>query len=286
MKDSLIEPGSPFAPPEVPAALREFARTAECSVIVACFNEAGTIAELIGRTRAVLPRAEIVVVYGGNDRTAEIAEEIGRADRLVRTVRNRPDYGKGHASKVGILAAAHDLQGTIDADLQFAPEDLPALLHPVARGECVLAHASRFRGGDWSAEAKDPLRDLGNAFLSRLVSALTGTRVTDVTAGFHAWSRRHLLQVWFDDDRFSFDLELIIRTLAGGYPLREVPVRYRHRQAGESMHRSPAAVVRAGFEMLRVILSTWFQARVLGRIRASSYPRVSPRPAATAVAAP
>ena len=282
----VIDPADKSSARALPPALRDFARSAECSVIVACFNEEGTIAELIARLRAVLPLSEIVVVHGGNDRTAEIAEAIGRSDRLVRTIRNRPDYGKGHASKVGILAAARDLQGTIDADLQFAPEDLPSLLYPVARGECVLAHASRFRGGDWSPEARDRLRDLGNSFLSLLVSALTGTRVTDVTAGFHAWDRRHLLRTWFDDDRFSFDIELIIRTLVGGYPLREVPVRYRHREAGASMHRSPAAVVRAGFGMLRVILSAWFQAGMLGRVRASSCPRATGRRGAGKRAAP
>ncbi len=257
--------------------LREFARGVECSIIIACFNEEDNIENCVRGVRKVLPKAEIVVVHGGTDRTADIVENIASDDPEIRIIRNKPDYGKGHAIKVGILAAKYNLQGEIDADLQFSPEELPSLLYPIASASCSFTHASRVLQKKWTYQAKNPVRDLGNRFLSMLVSVLTGQRVTDVTAGFLAWDQKHIKKVWFDDDRFSYITELIIRIISSKTNMQEVPVSYRHREGGESMHANNLQVIRAGMKMVSVIFSTWFQAFILKKVRASSFPAVSPQ---------
>ena len=259
--------------PPGPDNLARFARNATCSVIIGCFNEEATIEKCIRWIHRVLPRSEILLVHGGTDRTAEIGEALMEEIPVLRVIRNRPDYGHGHAVKVGILAAKYNIQSEIDADLQFSPDDLPALLYPVTYGYCQIGNASRFtRRDNWTEGSKNFFRDIGNQILCLLVRLLTFRKVTDLTSGFKSWDRGFIKKTWFDDDKFSYCIEGIIRTLAVGGVVLDIPVSYSPRVAGTSMHRNSYEVLRAGLKMVGVIIKTWFQAFILKNVQASSYP--------------
>lgn len=229
------------------------------SIIVACRNEQDMIGRCLAEVCAVLPRAEILVVDGGSDATFDIAAGMSREHPLIVPIRNVGDRGKGHAIKTGIARATQPVLAQFDADLQFAAADLPRLIEPVLSGACDLCLGSRFLpGSDWGSYQRIPTRDFGNRVVSLLVSVLTGRRVTDVTAGVKAWTRAAIARIDFRDDAYSYEAELIVRASVLGLRIREVPVTYASRTAGQSMHRNTFALAKAGLVIMgKSIAARW-----------------------------
>lgn len=206
-------------------------------IIIPALNEEQSIGDVIRRIQAVaLPpeiteRTVVVVDDGSRDRTAEISAGLGAV--VARHAVNR---GVGKAFQTGIeraLALGADLIVNIDADGQFNPDDIPALIAPVVGGRAGFATASRF---------KDPalvpvmpaVKRWGNAQMSRLVSFISGKTFYDVSCGFRAYSRETALRLnlW---GTFTYTQETFLFLCAREITIEEVPIRVRGvREIGES----------------------------------------------------
>ena len=210
----------------------------EFTIIISTFNEEDAIRECLERVRAAAPEAEIILIHGGKDRTAEIARSWGEERSVpIRVLNNYGDSGKGHAIKVGITLAAHPVMLQFDADLQFIPEDIPRMIGPVLAGEADLVVGSRFMEGvDKSGYESSFFRDVGNTFLNRYISLLAGQSITDVTTGLKAWNRKAIWDIDFKDNRFVYEMEIVVRGALKGYRILQVPVTYLSRQGGASGH--------------------------------------------------
>jgi glycosyltransferase involved in cell wall biosynthesis len=114
------------------------------SVIISCFNEEENIEQCVRSVAMAMPESEILVVHGGTDRTAEIANSLKAEIPAIRVVRNENDRGKGHAIRKGIDSATHDIMVQFDADNQFFATDLPALVDPILAGRADVTLGSRF----------------------------------------------------------------------------------------------------------------------------------------------
>jgi len=216
----------------------EDAGRAEFTVIISTFNEETTIGECLERLSTVCPQAEIMVIHGGRDRTAEIAREWSKEHSFpLRVLDNYGDSGKGHAIKLGISLARSPVMVQFDADLQFAPEDIPRVVAPVLQGAADLVIGSRFMEGvDKSGYQSSFLRDLGNSSLKIVISLLAGREISDVTTGLKAWSKKAIWDIEFKDNRFLYEMEIVLRAALKGYRIYQIPVRYRSRQGGFSGH--------------------------------------------------
>ena len=114
----------------------------DLTVIVPVFNEERTVADLLARLAAGVPDAQVVVDDGSTDRTPEPAPALGgpgRAD-VLRQPANR---GKGAAVRRGLEHAAGEVTVIQDADLEYDPAELPAVVGPVLRGEAQAVYGSR-----------------------------------------------------------------------------------------------------------------------------------------------
>ena len=248
----------------------------KCSVIIQCFNEEKSIVECIKRINSSVPGAEIIVVFGGNDNTGKNASSLIKEIPTLSVIENRPDYGKGHATKVGILAAKNDLQAEIDGDIQFDPEDLPLVLGPLLDGKCKFVIGSRHMSYEkWDKEAKNFARDNGNRFLARLISLLTRHKVTDVTTGLRAWDRKFVKTFWFNDDKYLYPVEMLFRAIATKQKILEVSISYSGRKTGTAMHASTYEVMRAGIFYSVNIFKLWYNIIVRKNILAKTYPHPS-----------
>ncbi len=208
------------------------------TIIISTFNEEATIRECLDRVRRAAPEAEIILLHGGRDGTARAAREWGKEHSgPIRVFENYGDSGKGHAIKVGITLASHPVMVQFDADLQFAPEDIPRVAGPVLEGRADLAIGSRFlEEADRSGYRSSFFRDAGNSFLNRFISLLARQRVSDVTTGMKAWSRELIWEVAFRDNRFIYEMEIVVRAALRGRRIVQVPVTYFSRQGGASGH--------------------------------------------------
>lgn len=208
------------------------------TIIISTFNEEDLICECLERICAAAPQAEILLVHGGRDRTAEIARRWAQDHPgRVRVMENYGDCGKGHAIKMGISLSPHPVMVQFDADLQFAPEDIPKVANPVLEGKADVVIGSRFmKGADRSAYQSSFFRDKGNTFLNRFISMLAGQQVTDVTTGLKAWNKKAIWEIQFRDNHFVYEMEIVLRGALKGYRILQVPVTYASRQGGYSGH--------------------------------------------------
>jgi glycosyltransferase involved in cell wall biosynthesis len=202
------------------------------SVIVPAYDEAGTIEAVAQRLREVPLRIEIVAVDDAStDGTGAILDRLA-AERLIDRVIHHPtNRGKGAALRSGIAAASGDVVVVQDADLEYDPGDLPALLAPIQSGRADAVYGSRFQGG--------PRRVLffwhsvGNHFLTLLSNMFTNLNLTDMETCYKLVRADLLKRLPLTSDRFGFEVELTARLSQAEARIWELPITYSGRTYAE-----------------------------------------------------
>ncbi len=220
-------------------------------VIIPAYNEQEAIRGVLERMPAQVLGYKVdalVVVDGATDETEAVALEHNFP--VATHVVNR---GQGDALRTGFeIAQAEkaDIVVNLDADGQHRPEEIERLIRPIVEDEADFVMGSRFLG---HYEDAGGARHLGIVIFSKLISALSGVRITDCTNGFRAIRGSELAKLELLEDRFS-TAELIIEAAKKKLRIKEVPVSVLRRTEGES--KKPR---RLGYPLgfLRVILQTW-----------------------------
>ncbi|OPZ05539.1 MAG: Undecaprenyl-phosphate mannosyltransferase [candidate division BRC1 bacterium ADurb.BinA292] len=205
------------------------------SVIIPVFNERRTIALILEKVRAVPIDKEIIVVDGASfDGTRDILkQEETRPD--TRVIYEPERRGRGRAIKEGLKAATGDIVIFQDADLELDPADYPALIAPLERGECDVVFGSRFLHG---RPLMTFLQYWGNRVINAAVNLLYGTRLTDVETCYQVFRREVVQGMELENNDFAFTIELTVRLIRAGHPIREIPIRYipRGRLEGKKIY--------------------------------------------------
>jgi glycosyltransferase involved in cell wall biosynthesis len=209
------------------------------SVVIPARDEAATIGDVVARARAVLPRAEIVVVDDGStDDTGARATAQG-----ARVIRHPYAKGNGASIKTGARAAAGEILVFLDGDGQHDPADIPRLLGQIEAGHDLVVGA-RSAGSQASFG-----RLLANGIYNRLAGWIVGRRVHDLTSGFRA-ARAALFREFLDlyPNGFSCPTTSTMAFFRAGYAVTYVPVDAA-RRAGSSHIR----LLRDGSRFLVII---------------------------------
>jgi len=205
-------------------------------VIMPALNEEATIADVIARIPREIPRVDearmIVVDDGSTDATAAEAARAGAS-----VIRHRYNRGVGAAFRTGIAAALDagaDIIVNMDADGQFDPADIPALIAPLLDGQADMTTCSRFARKEFTPRMPRVKR-WGNRMMCRLVNRICwNARFTDVSCGFRAYSRETAMQLTLFGN-FTYTQESFIDLVAKGVHIVEVPLRVRGvREIGQS----------------------------------------------------
>ena len=201
--------------------------------VVPAFDEEGAIGAVVAEIGAFDPAIDVVVVDDGSaDATAGAATAAG-----ATVVRLPFNLGIGAAVQTGFrwaLERDYDVAVRLDGDGQHDPAELPKLLAPLERGEADVVTGSRFRGDDDEAYRPPLGRRLGISWFARLVSLLSGQRVTDTTSGFQALNREGIALFARDYPSDYPEVEATVLVLKHRLRLVEVPVRMREREHGSS----------------------------------------------------
>lgn len=223
------------------------------AVVIPAYNEADNIGEVLRRMPEQvcgLPVSVLVVDDGSKDGTAEVARAHGAV--VARHVINR---GGGAALRTGYRVAAEadaPIIVVVDADGQHKPEEMQRLVAPIVDGEADLTNGSRVLG---QAHSSGLARDTGIVVFNRVISVLTGTKVTDCSNGFRAVRTPVVRQFVFRQDQFHVP-EFLIEAIKRGVRTREVPVSVEKRLSG---HSKKPAVFRYGFGFANAIVRTWLR---------------------------
>ncbi len=215
------------------------------TVLVAVYNEAPVIGDVVRSATRALASGEVLVVDDGStDGTDRVAADAG-----ARVLRLGTNVGKGGAIRRGLREARGDVIVLIDGDGQDDPAEIPVLLDAL-RPDVDLVVGSRFIG-TFEPGAITPVNRWGNRFLTSVINALFGTRLTDTQAGFKALRAETLRRVNLRAHRFDIEVDLLLGVLRSGGRVVEVPVRRAARPHGVSRLNS----VRDGARILRRIVA-------------------------------
>jgi hypothetical protein len=225
----------------------------EILIVVPAYDEEGGIQGVLRRVPDEILGHEVktvVVDDGSTDATAAIA----RADG-VPVVAHVVNRGQGDALRTGFAIAQTERSQVVvnlDADGQYKPEELDRLVKPIIEGKADFVLGSRFMG---FYEEAGSVRHVGVVFFSRMISLLTGVKVSDCTNGYRAIRVSELHKLNLREDRFNAN-EIILEALKHKLRFEQVPVSMMSRAAGET--KKPAKLAYP-LGVFRVIISTWLR---------------------------
>ncbi len=226
------------------------------SVVIPCFNEAGTIEAIVEAVRAnPIEQTELIVVDDGStDGTVDVLRTKleGRVDRLICHDRNR---GKGAALRSGFAVATGQIVLIQDADLEYDPRDYPRLLEPILDGRADVVFGSRFAGGE-------PHRVLYfwpyvlNRLLTICSNICTNLNLTDMETCYKAFRTEVIRSFEIKANRFGIEPEITAKTAKGGWRIYEVPISY----AGRTYNEGKKITWKDGMIAFWYVVRYWFAA--------------------------
>jgi glycosyltransferase involved in cell wall biosynthesis len=220
------------------------------SFLIPAYNEGATIAEVLERVEALdLERQVIVVDDGSTDDTPEILNRWNDG-RDGKVVLRQPNRGKGAAIRAAIPHVDGDIAVIQDADLEYDPADVPALIEPIERGVADVVFGSRLTGGR-PQRAYLFWHLVGNRFLSLVTNVLYNTTLHDMETGYKAFRSDVLRSLDLRSDDFAIEPEITAKVCLRRLRIYELPIAYYGRTYAEGKK----ITWRDGFKALYVLLS-------------------------------
>ena len=213
------------------------------AVLIPCFNEEATIAQVVNDFRQTLPDAQIYV-YDNNsrDRTVEAALKAGAL------VRSEPLQGKGNVVRRMFADIEAEVYILVDGDSTYDAASAPKMIKLLVDNQLDMVNGARVTE---IKEAYRPGHRFGNWLLTSIVSWTFGNRLKDMLSGYRVLSRRYVKSFPSLSVGFETETELTIHALHLRMPIVEVETPYRDRPAGST---SKLSTFKDGFRILWMIL--------------------------------
>jgi len=204
----------------------------ELSIVIPAYNEARRLPATLDRIEAYLREqpidAEVVVVDDGStDGTAAVARARAASWPALKLVSAPRNGGKGRAVQLGMAASQGRYRVFSDADLSVPIEDLELLLKPLRNGGSVAIASRGLR--ESQIELHQPwYRETMGKIFNKLVRIFVLGGIHDTQCGFKAFTAEVADRVFppLRTRGFGFDVEVLYRARALGYPIVEVPTRW------------------------------------------------------------
>lgn len=196
------------------------------SVVIPCFNEAGTICSVVEAVKASpVKDCEIIIV---DDCSTDSTRDILRSKiehQVAKVIYHHKNRGKGAALRTGFAVATGDIVIVQDADLEYDPQEYPLIIAPILDNKADVVFGSRFAGGRphrvvyyWHM--------LGNRFLTMLSNMFTNINLTDMETCYKAFRREIIQSIKIQESRFGFEPEITAKVAKLGCRIYEVGISY------------------------------------------------------------
>jgi glycosyltransferase involved in cell wall biosynthesis len=191
---------------------------------IPCYNEA----EILPQTLQSLPRQiegideiEVLIIDdGSSDRTIEIARACG-VNHIVCLPHHTGLAGAFAAGLDASLTLGADIILNTDADNQYNPQDIPALVKPILEGKAEMVIGDR---GVATVPGFSPIKRALQTFGSRVVGKAANLTVPDATSGFRAITREAALHTIILSE-YSYTLETLIQAGTHKTRVSYIPIR-------------------------------------------------------------
>ena len=221
--------------------------------IVPVHNEAATVAEVLERLDALALAKHIVVVDDGSTDATPAILERWRRGRPHDVVVTQPNAGKGAAIRAALPHVAGEIVVIQDADMEYDPADVPALIEPIRRGVADVVYGSRLTGGR-PQRAHLFWHKVGNRGLSLLTNVLFNTTISDMETGYKAFRAEVLRSLDLREDGFGIEPEITGKICRRRLRIYELPIAYY----GRTYEEGKKITWRDGVGAVRVLLRVRF----------------------------
>ena len=212
------------------------------SLVIPVYNEQATLREIVQRVVAVDLDKELVLVDdcstdGSREMLIELRDQglerwlpnpaACRAKNTVQVRLQPHNMGKGAALRAGFQATTGDIVIIQDADLEYDPRDIPAVIQPILDDVADVVFGSRFIGAShrvlyfWHMVVNRGLTLLSNMF--------NDLNLTDIEICYKAFRAEVAKAIVIEENRFGVEPELTAKVAKMHLRIYEVPVTYRGR---------------------------------------------------------
>jgi glycosyltransferase involved in cell wall biosynthesis len=239
------------------------------SILIPVYNERTLAARSLKAVLdAPLPEGlerELVVVDDcSTDGTWDILQRLAASEPRIKLSRHQVNQGKGAAVRTSIQNATGDFCLIQDADLEYDPNDYPALMRPLLEGSADAVFGSRYMAGDrrrvlpyWHTQI--------NQFLTWFSNMFSNLALTDMETCYKAFRTDLLKSIPIRSDRFGIEPEITMKCAKRRLRIYEVPISYH----GRSYEEGKKIGWKDGVKAIGVILYFWLiddlYAEVYGR---------------------
>lgn len=210
-------------------------------VIIPTYNEKENIERMVRKVFSLPEAFNLLIVDDGSpDGTAQIVKNLQKEfGTKLHLLERKGKLGLGTAYIAGFKYAIEnkfDYIFEMDCDFSHNPDDLIHLFNACNTGGADLAIGSRYvKGGkvvNWPID-----RILMSYFASLYVRMILWINIHDTTAGFKCYKRKVLETINLDAIKFigyAFQIEMKYKVKKAGFKIKEVPITFTDRTAGES----------------------------------------------------
>lgn len=198
------------------------------SILMPVYNERATLESAVKRVLDVDYPVDVELVIvddGSTDGTKDLYPQWA-GDPRVNIHLKPTNGGKGSAIRKGAELATGDYVIMCDADLEYAPEEIPSLLQPILHDEATVVYGTRTFG---SHNAFSYLYVLGNRAVTTAANVLFNVYISDLETCFKLLPLDMYRALDVKSAGFGMEAEITGKILRSGVRPYEVPISYKAR---------------------------------------------------------
>lgn len=210
-------------------------------VIIPTYNEKENIEAMLAKVLTLNPVFDVLVVDDNSpDGTADLVKKAQQNSERIHLLENGKKNGLGGAYIAGFkwcLAREYEYVFEMDCDFSHNPDDLPRLYSELVNNHCDMVVGSRYVGNVVNVVNWPMSRVLLSYFASAYVRFFTRMMLADATAGFVGYNKKLLSTIDLEKIKFkgyAFQIEMKYTAHRLGFKIKEVPIVFTDRTAGES----------------------------------------------------
>jgi glycosyltransferase involved in cell wall biosynthesis len=206
------------------------------SILVPVYNEETTIKEILRKVTSLPIKSYEVLVVDDDSKDSsraiieEFNQKFSKSNVKLKILSHDKNRGKGAGIKTGLQQAKGKYFIIQDADLEYDPADIPALLHSAIEGDRPVVYGSRFLG---KLQGMPKANYYGNRLYNFLLRRLYKTSITDMHTCYKLVNTKLMLDLKMSSEGFDYATELVSKLLRRGVTIYEVPINFNGRSKKE-----------------------------------------------------